>query len=183
MFKPHKGICICHGKERWITVKAGYCAEGNRAHKESKKTKNNTLKQSKIAYYFKQKGNVTKLKVDLDRVFSIYIRRRFADKNGMVKCFTSGKILHWGMAQCGHFISRRHFATRWDEINCQVQSVAENMFNQGNAPGFAKRLDEKYGAGTVDKLLQKKNNKFKLEAFILEALITEYKNKIKNLPQ
>jgi hypothetical protein len=29
MFKPHKGICICHNQQRWIVVKAGYCKQGN----------------------------------------------------------------------------------------------------------------------------------------------------------
>lgn len=35
MFKPHVGICVCHGKERMIVVKAGLCAQGN----ENKKGK------------------------------------------------------------------------------------------------------------------------------------------------
>src|SRR4051812_13988495 len=98
---------------------------------------------------------------ELDTIFSTYIRLREADENGMVKCFTSGKIMHYKKSQAGHFISRRHYATRWDEKNVQVQSVHENIFNQGNAPVFGKRLDEKYGAGTVDMLLMKKNNHFK----------------------
>lgn len=29
MFKPHYGICICHGQKRLIVVKKGYCQQGN----------------------------------------------------------------------------------------------------------------------------------------------------------
>lgn len=125
--------------------------------------------------------DIKKLVKELDKVFSLYIRLRNVDQNGMVKCFTSGKIMWPEQSQCGHFISRRHYATRWDEINCQVQSVAENMFNQGNGPVFGQKLNEKYGAGTVDGLLLKKNNKFKLDFFTLKYLIEEYKLKLKNL--
>jgi 5-methylcytosine-specific restriction endonuclease McrA len=33
MFKPHVGICVCHGQKRWIVVKKGYCAQGNKERK------------------------------------------------------------------------------------------------------------------------------------------------------
>lgn len=33
MFKPHIGICSCHGKRRMIVVKAGLCKEGNEFRK------------------------------------------------------------------------------------------------------------------------------------------------------
>lgn len=36
MFKPHIGICKCHGKQRAIVVRAGYCKEGNEAQKGKK---------------------------------------------------------------------------------------------------------------------------------------------------
>lgn len=37
MFKPHKGVCICHGEPNFIVVKAGYCRQGNEAIKRLKK--------------------------------------------------------------------------------------------------------------------------------------------------
>jgi hypothetical protein len=117
----------------------------------------------------------------LDEVFSKYIRLRFADENGIVKCFTSGKIMHWKQSQAGHFISRRHLATRWDEVNVQVQSVAENVFNQGNAPAFAEKIKEVYGPEALEELHRKKSNKWKPSKFELELLIAIYKNKIENL--
>ena len=115
---------------------------------------------------------------DLDKVFSLFIRLRYADKNGMVTCFTSGKVMHYKEAHAGHWISRRHYATRWDERNVQVQSVADNIFNQGAGAEFAGRLIQKYGVSVIDLLLAKKNAKFKLERFFLEELCREYTTKV-----
>lgn len=120
------------------------------------------------------KESIAKLKAKLDKVFSLYIRQRFADKDGMVTCFTSGKRHHWKNVHCGHFISRRHLGTRWDEINCQVQSVAENLYNQGNAPEFARKIEEKYGKKALELLHVKKNNKVKIGVFEYQILINEY---------
>lgn len=36
-FKPHIGICICHGEKRIIVVKAGYCQRGNHEKKQAAK--------------------------------------------------------------------------------------------------------------------------------------------------
>jgi len=123
----------------------------------------------------------TNLKDKLDKIFSLYIRLRDADENGTVQCFTSGKLMHYKKAHAGHYISRRHLSTRWDEINVQVQSVGENIYNQGNAPVFAINLDSKYGEGTSKNLVLKSNEEFKpTKDWYLEK-IEYYKNKVNKL--
>ena len=129
----------------------------------------------------KRRLSIAKATKNLDKVFSEYIRMRNADANGYVKCFTSGKIMHWKESQAGHYMSRRHMATRWDEQNVQVQSSSDNMFNQGNAPMFAYALDQKYGKGTAEKLLIKSRNFWKPTCFELELLTKEYQKKIDEL--
>ncbi len=124
---------------------------------------------------------IKRLVAELDTVFSQYIRFKAADSNGMVKCYTSDKLCPIKDIQAGHYISRRHYSLRWDERNVKPQSVAENIFNQGNAPVFGRNLQKEYGNEIIDILLLKKNNSFKLERFILEALIEEYKKKIEEL--
>ncbi len=52
-----------------------------------------------------------KLVEKLDKVFSIYIRRRNA-VNDIAECFTCGKKDHWKKLQNGHFQSRKHYSTR-----------------------------------------------------------------------
>lgn len=130
----------------------------------------------------KEKGeNISELKKKLDEVFSKYIRLRNADENGMVKCFTSDKIMHWKDSHAGHFISRRHLSTRWNEINVQVQSVAENIFNQGNAPEFGRRIISLYGADKYEELYMLSKYATRYTRFFYETMIQEYTNKVNEL--
>lgn len=55
-----------------------------------------------------------KLIEKLDKIFSIYIRRRNA-VNDVAECFTCGKKDHWKKLQNGHFQSRKHYSTKWHE--------------------------------------------------------------------
>jgi hypothetical protein len=100
----------------------------------------------------KKKPNRSKLVKKLDNIFSKFIRLREIDHNGFTTCFTCGKKDHWKKLQNGHFQSRRHYATRWHEQNCQVQCVGCNMFKGGEQFLFAKQLDEKYYIGISDEL-------------------------------
>jgi hypothetical protein len=72
----------------------------------------------------------------LDSVFSIYIRRRYA-VNDIAKCVTCGKEDNWKSLQCGHFMSRKHLSTRWNEDNCQVQCAGCNVFRYGEQYKFS----------------------------------------------
>ena len=121
------------------------------------------------------------LKSKLDKLFSEYIRRREADENGYVKCFTCGKIKHWKKQQCGHYYSRRFLSTRYDEMNCNVQCVQCNIFKEGNKPVFYQKLIEKYGEDKINLLYIKKDNTAKFTDTIYRILILEYKQKIKEL--
>ena len=87
----------------------------------------------------------SKLIKKLDKVFSLYIRQRYA-KNEIAQCFTCGKKDHYKKLQCGHFQSRKYYSTRWDEINCQVQCAGCNVFKYGEQFVFGKNLDLEYGA-------------------------------------
>ena len=77
----------------------------------------------------------------LDAIFSKYIRRRFAE-NDISECYTCGKKDHWKNLQCGHFMSRRFYSTRWDDKNCQVQCKGCNVFRYGEQFKFSVHLDK-----------------------------------------
>tara|TARA_R110001583_G_scaffold4413_5_gene25495 strand:- start:245 stop:658 length:414 start_codon:yes stop_codon:yes gene_type:complete len=99
--------------------------------------------------------SISKLKKELDKWFSLYIRLRYATDEGLCQCFTCGKVAHYktGGMQNGHFQSRRHHATRWNEQNCQVQCVKCNMFSgSGEQWKFGISLNAKYGEGTANEL-------------------------------
>lgn len=116
-----------------------------------------------------------------DAIFSQYIRKRYADNNGIAECFTCGKKDHWKSLQCGHFMSRKHYSTRWDEKNCQVQCAGCNVFRWGEQFKFGRNLDIKLGKGTADSLEQKSRQILKYNNIELIELIEHYKKKVAEL--
>ena len=116
----------------------------------------------------------------LDKVFSVYVRRRFA-KNDIAQCFTCGKVDYYKKLQNGHFQSRRHHYTRWNEKNCQVQCVKCNMFEQGEQYKFGLNLDAKYGLGTAEELELMSKLNIKMTRIDYVEQITYYKNLVNNL--
>ena len=83
--------------------------------------------------------------------------------------------------QAGHFQSRKHYSTRWNETNVQVQCVGCNVYRYGEQYKFGSLLDIKYGKGTADKLYQKAKGVVKLSTQDLEFLIKYYKEKVAEL--
>jgi len=118
-----------------------------------------------------------KLKKELDRVFSLWVRQRDS-VDGRAKCITCGKLDGWRKLQCGHYYSRVHLPLRWEEKNTAVQCVGCNVFSQGKGPEFARYLQKKHGDDVLEYLENKKNNKVKLDRNTYQFLISEYKEKI-----
>jgi hypothetical protein len=116
--------------------------------------------------------SISKLKKELDKWFSLYIRLRNATDEGMVQCFTCGVVKYYksGM-QCGHFQSRSFLATRWHTKNCQVQCVGCNMFKAGEQYKFSIALDSKYGTGKSEFLES-------LARTIVKFTIVDYEDEI-----
>tara|TARA_R110000765_G_C18617130_1_gene571173 strand:+ start:179 stop:568 length:390 start_codon:yes stop_codon:yes gene_type:complete len=111
----------------------------------------------------------------LDSVFSQYIRQREA-VNEIATCFTCGKRDHWKRLQNGHFQSRKHYSTRWDETNCQVQCAGCNVFKYGEQFIFGQNLDIKYGLGTSNDLYIKAKKTVKISTVELQDMIKHYKS-------
>ena len=112
----------------------------------------------------------------LDNIFSQYIRLRYS-KNEIAECVTCGKQDHWKKQQAGHFISRKHYATRWDEDNVQVQCSGCNVFRYGEQYLFSKYL----GNNLSEQLLIKSRKIQKFTDNELLEMIDIYKDKVNNL--
>ena len=128
---------------------------------------------------------ISKLKKELDKWFSLYIRLREANEYGMVQCFTCGIVRGYkdGM-QNGHFQSRKHLATRFSEDgNCEVQCLKCNIFDSGQQYLFSLRLDEKYGEGRAEELEQLARTTLKISRVEYEEKISYYKSLVKNLKE
>lgn len=124
-----------------------------------------------------KKPTRSKLVKKLDTVFSLYIRLRYADNRGMAKCFTCGKVDHWKKLQAGHFQSRRHYSTRWNEENVQVQCQSCNLYNQGQQYIYAKNL----GLELAESLSLKAQKLVKFSIVDLEEMIAHYQHEVKKL--
>ena len=116
----------------------------------------------------------------LDQVFSLYIRLRYA-KNEIAECYTCGKKDHYKKLQCGHFMSRKHYATRWDELNCQVQCYSCNVMRYGEQYKFGLKLAKEIDKNLPEKLLAKTRNTVKYSDIDLLEMINLYKERVQNL--
>ena len=115
---------------------------------------------------------------NLDTVFSIYIRRKDAI-NDIAKCVTCGKEDHWSKLQNGHWASRRHYSTRWDERNCNVQCSGCNVFRAGEIYLYTKYLCSKYGDNFPEELYKLSQQTVKFTDADLQDMIQHYKDKLK----
>ena len=119
------------------------------------------------------------LKEKLDKVFSLYIRLHNSDENGFCTCYTCGKVAHYKEMQNGHFWSRTHLSTRFNEDNCKVQCVGCNIFKKGNYIVYTKKLLKELGEEKFNELEQLKNSTVKISKAEYEEMIKHYTQKIK----
>lgn len=144
---------------------------GLKSHKPLKATA--TLK-SKDKPTKQVKPSVSKLKKEADRWHSLATRYRFAlykDDEWVVKCFTCPKdtpAKPIKNMQCGHFQSRAHNSTRYDEENTAPQCYGCNVMQQGRQYEFGLQIDLLYGVGTAKKLaeLARQPHQFKPQGLI-----------------
>jgi len=122
------------------------------------------------------KSNRSKKIAKLDEIFSIFIRRRDCTPNG--RCISCGKIITFETSDCGHYVNRKHMATRYDEQNCNAQCRACNRFDEGNIMGYRRGLVEKIGIKAVEMLEIKRFNTCPMKEVDLDILIAYYKQKL-----
>ena len=118
----------------------------------------------------------------LDKIFSIYIRKKDADFHGYVDCYTCGVSKNWKYEiDAGHFMGRGKYATRWDEQNVKPQCKSCNGFRSGEQYLFSKHLDKEYGDGTADWLVFESNQPARFTNDELLKKIKHFNNLVKDL--
>jgi hypothetical protein len=118
----------------------------------------------------------------LDDVFSKFIRRRDCGF-GIARCISCSKPITYDSCDCGHYVNRKHMATRYDEQNCNAQCRSCNRFSEGNIQGYRRGLIAKIGEKETDMLEIKKHNYCHLTEVELDLMIDYYKKKLKELEQ
>lgn len=124
-----------------------------------------------------KKPTRSKLVKKLDVVFSKYIRLSSADSRGMCTCVTCGKQYHWKNIQAGHFMSRTHYSTRWDERNVKPQCVGCNMFKSGQQYKYSVFL----GSELANELYLQSKELVKFSIQDLQDMIEDYSNRLNKL--
>jgi len=121
------------------------------------------------------------LMADLDVLASRIVRLREADENGNLACFCCDKRIHWSMADCSHFISRKNLALRWDlKYNLRPSCKKCNQQEYGNLEPFADKLELEC-AGIVEILREKSREVYKPELQELKAMLIDFRAKLRLL--
>lgn len=87
-----------------------------------------------------------------DRQFSRFIRLRDAIPGGAFKCISCGQYKRIEQADCGHFHSRKHMATRFDERNAHAECRACNRFSADHLIKYQENLIRLIGEEEFDRL-------------------------------
>ena len=117
-------------------------------------------------------------KVKIDKVYHEYIRRRDADNDtGYCTCVSCKKIIHFTESDGGHFISRKHLSTRYDEENVNAQCRKCNRFEDGRQFEYSLTLGEE----VANKLLIKSKQILKLDDTDWLEIFETYRDKLAEL--
>jgi len=86
-------------------------------------------------------------KAKLDKIFSLYIRLRDSKAYNFqyFRCPTCGRVLPFAQADCSHYFSRVHLATRFDPDNCVAECRFDNRFNSEHLHALGIYLRQKLG--------------------------------------
>lgn len=124
----------------------------------------------------KQKS-LPSLKKKLWKIFSIRMRKKDADENGMVKCFTCPVIRHWTEMQAGHYVAQSlGLSLVFEERNVHAQCAGCNLYKRGNPSVYAIELRKRYGEGILEELQSLRKEGFKYSRWEYEELIEKYRN-------
>lgn len=108
--------------------------------------------------------------------FSVYIRRKYADELGWVKCYTCGNTGEWKKFQCGHGIGGRNNAVLFCENVCRVQCVGCNVFGRGQYRIFTRKLIDEMGIEEYDRMVQKSNETVQFKAKDYQEIFEKYQS-------
>lgn len=127
------------------------------------------------------KSPLVKAKNKAWNAFSRYIRRKYANRNGQVKCVTCPKTACWekeGM-QAGHFIDGRNNTVLFDERLVYPQCYHCNVGLKGNKVAYTLFMLRKgFSQDEIDEFLILKNKVKKMSIADFQEIEQEYEDKL-----
>lgn len=181
-----KEICLGCKDERFI-YSAHRCQPCYKRHRfNMRKAKAATLPR-KPSYKKYQRVTPQKfskrssLEQSLDAVFSQYVRRRWADAQGRVKCFTCAHRGFVHSMDCGHWQKRRHRGTRWNLDNGRPQCRVCNGAYDGRFDLFRENLVAEIGQERVTNVERLSKTNVNFSDNELQEMLDELRKKLAEL--
>lgn len=122
------------------------------------------------------KGDLSKLIKQADEALRIHVRKRDGAAP-LVGCCTCSFSFPVNKMQVGHYVSRKQMATRWDVRNVALQCVQCNCIEMGKPVEFAAYINQRYGAGTAEALIEKSKVTGKLNPEKIREIIKDLQAK------
>jgi len=133
-----------------------------------------------------KKRSVSSLKKQAWDLCSEYIRRKYANPDGLVACVCCGKFKHWKKRQAGHLVPGRKIGILFDERGIFPCCYGCNIMKGGNIQEYNAFIDKEFGReyrlDLVDDLRRKSKEPVKWESTDYENKIIEYQEKLRILP-
>jgi len=147
-------------------------------NKKKKTTEKKTTSKKRVKLEDKDKPELVEI---LDKYFSLYIRLRDTMPNGYCRCISCGNLKPFAEIDCGHYFSRRHMSTRFDERNCHGECRYCNRLDSEHLDNYRDNLIRKIGQGEYLKIkVLHSSNKNWLKEELL-AMIEHYKKEASRL--
>ena len=133
----------------------------------------------------KTKSKTSQLRAEADRVFSLYIRKKYRNSLGVVNCVCDNDEAkleyHHNTIHCAHYVTRGNDSVRWHEKNAGPMCEGCNYFNPKQKELLGAWLNQTHGEGTTDEMERLGRSTLKLLPFEIEEIIESYKLKLKEL--
>lgn len=107
--------------------------------------------------------------------FSIFIRTRDADPDGMQSCYTCDIRKHWKQLEAGHFVPGRYNSILFEERAVRPQCRQCNGHLRGNIIVYYPKMVAMYGQVVVDEIIAAKVRTHKWLPGELEGLLEKYR--------
>lgn len=130
------------------------------------------------------RAKLSTIQAKADKAMSVYIRMKYSDHAGNVKCVSCGKVVPWKESDCGHFVPKsRGAAIRWVEENCHPECQGCNRFSHSHLIGYTLYMVDTYGREKIEELEQQARQVLSptQKRQLAEEAYEYYKEAVKNL--
>lgn len=115
-----------------------------------------------------------------DQLFSLFVRKKHS-RGGQARCVSCGKVLPIKELDAGHYVSRNHLSTRYDERNVHPQCQKCNRFDGGAMAGYTLYMLDTYGRETIEELHRLSKEVWRWKESDYRDLCKELNQKLKGM--